>query len=164
MGLAFASRQSYAQLLQGYLAMYRPFEKQMEALPAETHQLLDWPSRRKQNLLEQDLKWLQPVPLEHQLSVQLPDLGDINATLGALYVVEGSCLGGQVLYRRLQESLALDREHGASFFYGYGEHTGAMWKAFTCLLRQQVTDCVQAADAACAMFQIFEQTLVQSLA
>ncbi len=49
---------------------------------------------------------------------------------GALYVMEGATLGGQVIRRQLATSLGLSEANGAAYLASYGDRTGAMWKAF----------------------------------
>ena len=53
---------------------------------------------------------------------------------GLTYVLEGATLGGRVISRHIERVLGLDAAHGARFFHGYGEQTGAMWKAFRAAL------------------------------
>lgn len=53
---------------------------------------------------------------------------------GIAYVLEGSRLGGRVLYRQLAERLA---PHPLTYLQGAGEQTGARWKAFIAELREQ---------------------------
>jgi heme oxygenase len=53
-----------------------------------------------------------------------------ESVVGALYVLEGSTLGGQVIARQLAESIGVSPGQGASFFYGHGEQTQAHWKDF----------------------------------
>lgn len=53
---------------------------------------------------------------------------------GIAYVLEGSRLGGRVLYRQLAERLA---PHPLNYLQGAGEQTGARWKAFIAELRKQ---------------------------
>ena len=48
--------------------------------------------------------------------------------LGALYVVEGSTLGGRVLARALSSLLGPDGMDGRRFFFGYGEEHATMWR------------------------------------
>jgi heme oxygenase len=55
---------------------------------------------------------------------------------GVAYVVEGSQLGGQVMYRRLLETLA---PHPLEFLHGAGRGTGANWKAFVAQLDAQLS-------------------------
>lgn len=50
--------------------------------------------------------------------------------LGALYVLEGSTLGGRFLYNNAHKVLQLTEQNGAAYFAGYGSETGAMWKNF----------------------------------
>jgi heme oxygenase len=42
-------------------------------------------------------------------------------------VLEGACLGGQVIARALRQRFRLTRETGASFFIGDAEATSARW-------------------------------------
>lgn len=53
---------------------------------------------------------------------------------GLAYVLEGSRLGGRVLYRQLAERLA---PHPLNYLQGAGEQTGAQWKGFIAELRAQ---------------------------
>lgn len=76
---------------------------------------------------------------------------------GVAYVIEGSQLGGQVLYRRLAEPLA---PHPLAYLQGAGRDTGARWKEFLSALRQQLVapSQVQAAcDGAVAAFALLLQ-------
>ena len=51
--------------------------------------------------------------------------------LGALYVVEGSTLGGQVIARHVRRALGPALAGGGlRYFTAYGARTGAMWRAF----------------------------------
>ena len=50
--------------------------------------------------------------------------------LGIAYVVEGSTLGGRVIYKHIHQKLGFTEDAGASYFNGYGAETGPMWKSF----------------------------------
>lgn len=50
--------------------------------------------------------------------------------LGIIYVIEGSTLGGRILYKHIHETLGFDPERGAAYFWGYGTQTGILWKSF----------------------------------
>lgn len=52
------------------------------------------------------------------------------AAFGAMYVVEGSTLGGSVIARHVERALGLRPETGCVYFRSYGSATGRMWKAF----------------------------------
>jgi heme oxygenase len=72
--------------------------------------------------------------------VRLPQCESLRAPestaefIGALYVVEGSTLGGIQLARAL-EPLVRSGE-GRSFFLGYGDRHGAMWRSFLKILEE----------------------------
>lgn len=76
--------------------------------------------------------------------------------LGAMYVMEGSTLGGQYIAKHVQDQLALDPGQGNAYFRGYAEKTGSMWQSF----RQHLIDLPEEQGgeviaAAKAMFGIF---------
>lgn len=50
--------------------------------------------------------------------------------MGLMYVVEGSTLGGRFILKNIQEHLGFNEENGASYFSGYGNKTGSVWKKF----------------------------------
>lgn len=71
---------------------------------------------------------------------------------GVLYVVEGSQLGGAVLYGRLHARLA---PHPLRYFRGNEAGPGPRWRAFMLALRAHVQTDAEIADAcagACAAF------------
>lgn len=71
---------------------------------------------------------------------------------GLAYVVEGSQLGGQVLYRHLAGRLA---PHPLRYLQGQGAGTGTRWKTFLGLLRAQLASApaqAAACDGAVAAF------------
>ena len=49
------------------------------------------------------------------------------AAFGAVYVVEGATLGGQVITREVAETLGITPMSGGRYFFGYGNDTGRMW-------------------------------------
>jgi heme oxygenase len=66
----------------------------------------------------------------------MPPLHTWPELLGALYVLEGSTLGGQVIARQLAKAGIPTR----AYFNGYGDQTGLMWKSFCQLLGQAATE------------------------
>ena len=61
-------------------------------------------------------------------------LASFPQALGALYVQEGSTLGGQIILRQVAAG-AMDIPPGAmSFFAGHGAANGAMWRQFVAAL------------------------------
>jgi heme oxygenase len=90
---------------------------------------------------------LCPLPME---------MRNASQALGAMYVLEGSTLGGQVIYREAAEKLELTPETYGRFFYGYGTRTAAMWTGFGELLQSRYDagelDLDEASTGAKAMF------------
>jgi len=75
---------------------------------------------------------------------------------GVSYVLEGSRLGGRVLYRQLAERLA---PHPLNYLQGAGEQTGAHWKAFLAQLRDQAFGPADVRSACEGAVEAFETLL-----
>lgn len=75
---------------------------------------------------------------------------------GVCYVVEGSQLGGVVLYRRLAARLA---PHPLNYLKGSDEGPGPRWRAFSEALREQVRGSDQIADACAGACEAFDRIL-----
>lgn len=94
--------------------------------------------------------------------MNLPVINTVGQLVGALYVIEGSTLGGQLISRSLNQHLGLTLNTGARFFYGYGEQTALMWQSFIdfadCISGDE-TQCQAAEQSAWQTFQVFNQVL-----
>ncbi|MGJ7485937.1 biliverdin-producing heme oxygenase [Variovorax sp. LT2P21] len=75
---------------------------------------------------------------------------------GVSYVLEGSRLGGRVLYRQLAERLA---PHPLNYLQGAGDQTGAHWKAFIAQLRAQALGPAEMRSACDGAVHAFETLL-----
>lgn len=84
--------------------------------------------------------------------------GDEAATLGSLYVMEGSTLGGQLIARALADA-GWAPSGGITYFDPYGRRTGEMWRGFQGFLAAQDPDRDRAAAGACATFALLEEWL-----
>jgi heme oxygenase len=80
--------------------------------------LPDYAHRRKSTLLLNDISKLKG---NHTLDIcsNIPAITNVCQAIGALYVLEGSTLGGRFIYRNIESALDLQVNSGASFFYGY---------------------------------------------
>ncbi len=54
--------------------------------------------------------------------------------MGILYVLQGSSLGGRVIFKHVQKQLGVNELRGGRYFAGYGEDTGPKWKSFIAFL------------------------------
>jgi heme oxygenase len=60
----------------------------------------------------------------------LPNLPSLAHALGALYVLEGATLGGQIILRRILSRPDLSIGAARQFFGGRGREVGPMWQEF----------------------------------
>jgi heme oxygenase len=113
-------------------------------------------ARRRGELLLLDLTCFG-VDTSGEARPALPQMRDTASLLGAMYVMEGSTLGGQLIARHVELVLGLTAGQGNAYFCGHNERTGQLWKEFCDALRTKVpereTDAVIA--AAKAMFGVF---------
>ena len=113
-------------------------------------------ARRRGQLLMLDLTWFG-ADTSGKARPTLPEMRGAASLLGAMYVMEGSTLGGQLIARHVELVLGLTAGQGNAYFRGHNERTGPLWKEFCDVLRTKVpdseTDAVIA--AAKAMFGVF---------
>ena len=89
-------------------------------------------NRRK--LLLADLESLQAKLDENSFEKSTPQYKNASEALGAIYVLAGSTLGGQIIYQHYSKKLGLSSKAGLSFYYGQGSNTGKDWQAFLKIL------------------------------
>ncbi|WP_345465797.1 biliverdin-producing heme oxygenase [Deinococcus carri] len=120
------SLEAYARLLRQLQGVVEPLEARLLTLtlPAPFGIGL---RLKKAPLLMRDLAALPATP---PVRLAPPPLAGVPEALGALYVLEGATLGGQVITRHLRRHLGLTPERGGAYFHGYGPDTGRMWQAF----------------------------------
>ena len=154
----------FRRLLQAYYGFYGPMEAALydcELIPDG----YDTELRVKTPTLLSDLLALGLNDMainDLPRCTQLPLLDTPAACLGALYVLEGATLGGQVLRREMAQRLDLDADNGGAFLNVYGPETGRRWKDFLDYLGHQPLDAPakqHAVDAARSTFSCFEQWL-----
>lgn len=119
---------------QRHLALLADWVGALRALPVDAERLDDEARRIHADLTECERLLNapnrdQPTPSPSQSMAPGP------FGWGVAYVIEGSRLGGQVMYRRLADALA---PHSLAYLQGAGRDTGARWAAFLAELRQQL--------------------------
>jgi heme oxygenase len=119
---------------QCHLALLADWVNALRALPVDAARLDDEARRVDADLAECDR--LLHVPHRGR-PTQSPSHGMAPGPFGwgVAYVIEGSRLGGQVMYRRLADALA---PHSLAYLQGAGRDTGARWTSFLAELRQQL--------------------------
>lgn len=121
-------------------------------------------ARGRKSFLNRDLAWFG-IP-ELRARAALPAMDNLPTLLGAMYVMEGSTLGGKIISRHVAETLHLTQGHGDAFFRGHGSQTGPYWKEFCEVLKTRIpddqTDIVIA--SAKAMFATFADSMQEKSA
>lgn len=118
----------YLRVLETFYGFYVPVEFDVRRAAAEVP--LGFPLRARAALIERDLVALGRSPADVAalpLCTDRPELSCVEDLAGCLYVIEGACLGGQVLSRLLHRRLGLAKGSGAAFFAGDEEWTLARW-------------------------------------
>jgi heme oxygenase len=122
----------YVELLKMMYGYYHAMENEL-AEYLITHPDLNFDGRRKSSAILEDL-----LHLNYNDSVRvckrLPEISSGATALGAMYVMEGSTLGGQHIARMIQSQLQIDIA-GLHFFNGYGADTQKMWESFKLTLK-----------------------------
>ena len=119
----------YLRVLSMFYGFYVPLEIDLARLAA-AEVPLGFPLRARAGLIERDLLALGRSPADLSalpLCRDRPQLSCVEELAGCLYVLEGACLGGQVVSALLHRRLGLAKESGAAFFAGDAEATLARW-------------------------------------
>jgi heme oxygenase len=118
--------QRYRRVLELLYGFYSPVEHALTRFVA----IVPFPLRARAVQLEDDLLTLGLSPLQLAalpLCEDIPTLSCSAEVAGCLYVLEGACLGGQIVARVLRKRLGVAKGTGASFFAGDEERTAVRW-------------------------------------
>jgi len=127
------SNGDYADLLKYFYVYFNAVEKAIA--PYITQELLpDHAERRNSTYLKADIEQLG-CGLNDLPTVQTPKIDNVASALGAMYVMEGSIMGGSIIVQMLAKYGVTE---GISFFSGYGEATGQMWGKFVGVMNTEV--------------------------
>ncbi len=130
---AMESIQSYQVLLMRLYGIHAPLENALAECFIKNKLPMSMNGRWKTGWLWQDLCALDMDECVLQYlprAPQLPELNNAEDIVGAMYVVEGSMLGGQYIARMLAKKMSITPQNGGRFFHGYGELTGDRWNEF----------------------------------
>ncbi|MDQ1154479.1 biliverdin-producing heme oxygenase [Brevundimonas sp. SORGH_AS_0993] len=136
----------YADFLAAQARVFAPVETALDAAGVEAL-VPDWPLRRRADRLSDDLARLGRPTVFGDIDLRLTGPA---AVLGALYVLEGSRLGGALLSRSAPQ--------GAPTRFLIDDDRAARWRALVDLIDRRLTrpqDIDDAVTAARAVFQIF---------
>ena len=127
---ALATRAGYVRCLVLLHEFHAGWEPAIWSTAGVKESGFDRRTRAKLPLIAHDLECLDVVHGDRLSAVPQPILADCATALGALYVLEGATLGGQVIERHAARDVGITPDEGGSYFHGYGARTGDMWRAF----------------------------------
>jgi len=149
-----------ARFLAAMYGVVRPYEARLRAQAADFGPEWELPRRYRADLILEDLPRLgHPATLPPDCPA-LPPLTTRAQLLGAMYVLEGSTLGGQVIARQLAKAGIAAH----AYFTGRGDQTGPLWKAFCQQLEAAgaAEDSAEIVQSAITVFQALSLWLSRS--
>ncbi|RXK85871.1 biliverdin-producing heme oxygenase [Filimonas effusa] len=148
---AIRSNQDYADFLKHFYAYFSHIERVIA--PYITAEVLpDHAQRRNSSYIKNDIEALGGNVTELPATTT-PSIDNTIKALGALYVLEGSIMGGSIIVKMLEKEGITE---GVSFFSGYGEATGQMWGIFTEVLNNHAKTEAAEAEAIAIANDTFE--------
>ncbi|MFD1256781.1 biliverdin-producing heme oxygenase [Mucilaginibacter terrae] len=133
---AIRSLQDYIGLLQIFYSYFGGLEEQIDQYITAA-ELPDYQQRRKSAALVKDIEDLGGTPVKKASGGSLPTIKNTLQAYAAMYVIEGSTLGGKIISKMMAQQLRITDDKGLSFFSGYGDNTGTMWEKFKQVLNLQ---------------------------
>lgn len=134
----------YKKLLTVNYIIHQKLENKLaNMLDADIAAELEMNSRLKLSALEKDLNYwgidsLTLPGLDFELFIPQKNTAEV---LGALYVLEGATLGGNVIKRHILANPNFKAHEGGLNYYGvYGEELSTKWKKFVSVLNERVTE------------------------
>jgi heme oxygenase len=129
---AIANMDDYRRWLSRFLGFYEPLEAILSSFHGWTDWGIDLSDMGHKVSLRKDIAAMQTEPrlIPKAQQDSLPKLLTFAEAFGALYVVEGSKLGGKFILREIATRLGPELKGADSFFTGNGEAAGARWNAF----------------------------------
>ena len=161
---AMRAKEDYVALLQMFYSYFGGLEQQINAFVDE-HNLPDYNQRRKTGAIVADIKALAGSVPALANDNELPQIDSLPKAFGALYVIEGSTLGGKIIAGMMRQHFTFNGNEGLSFFSGYGDSTDDRWASFKTELnvvastsenQQEIT------DAANQTFEKFGEWIAKS--
>lgn len=156
------SNADYYQVLKTFYGFFAPLQ-QLTAQYISANDLFDIHERRTADKLLSDIKSIGYPTNDLDICKKMPDIKNKAHAFGALYVAEGSTLGGAVICNMLLKNDHLSlTENNLRFFNAYGKDNAVKWETFISTLNLQ-PDLDPIADAANQTFYLFKNWIEQSL-
>jgi heme oxygenase len=123
----------YVRCLRLFHGIFAPLEQSLGAQREWAYHGIDFESRRRAPALGADLRALgHEVPAFEPLNPSL--FSRFSEAFGALYVLEGSTLGGKFILAAINQTIGPELSGATRFFSGHGAQSGALWRDFKAAL------------------------------
>lgn len=149
---AMKSIADYTDVLEVFYSYFGGLEQQIKA---QLHDGFAIDERRKAGDLAADLTHYGAAIPSLATEDDLPKIENHLQAIGALYVIEGSTLGGKYISQMISKQLEQADDAGLSFFNGYGENTMAMWSDFKTYMNKQAKNEAEEAEIIAAANETF---------
>lgn len=133
---SISTTEEYVKLLQLFYTYFGGLEDKINQYIG-SDLLSDYSQRRKTESIACDIKKLGGTIHEKAKDRELPTIENHLQAVGALYVIEGSTLGGKIISQMIAKQLNIENTTSMSFFNGYGDNTELMWASFRESLNSQ---------------------------
>lgn len=133
---SISSVDQYIKLLQFFYSYFSALEDQINNY-ITIEMLPDYFIRRKTKNMIEDIEYFEGVLPKKLSKEKLPEIKNHLQAFGALYVIEGSTLGGKIISKMMETKLNFNNTKGFTFFNGYGNDTETMWQSFKYALNKQ---------------------------
>jgi heme oxygenase len=121
----------YAACLGRFLSVVAPLEHHLGRFKQRDG--IHLAARVRTPALQADLIALNINP-DHIPHLHIPRPASFAQAFGALYVLEGSTLGGKLILKAVASRLGPQIAGATAFFAGHGENAGPMWQSFKTVL------------------------------
>lgn len=153
----------YATVLKMFYGYFSPLEKEISNYVTEVI-LHDVHQRRNSLFILRDLEAIGCSTKQVPVCQHIPKITSVPSALGAMYVLEGSTLGGRMISKMLMKNVSIVfGENNLNFFNGYKEDTGNKWKAFLSVIEDYDTSANELITSANETFNGLTKWMEQSL-
>jgi heme oxygenase len=153
----------YASILKMFYGYFHPLESIIRFYITPGI-LEDIDERRNSSFIINDLKAIGYSTEPLALCTQLPKINSSLAALGAMYVLEGSTLGGRMISRMLMKNTLVPFSNSnLHFFNGYKDETGKKWTSFLAVLEEHAEGVDAIVSAANETFNCLTQWMEKTL-
>jgi len=150
-------------LLTNYIVHYWFEDQVFKNLDQNLKQELSISQREKLPALIKDILELNMDLPEVDCSQQSLQLNGNATALGAMYVMEGATLGGNVIVKKLKVNPELQQyQLGFHYYQAYGSDLITRWKQFCAVLNSKVSESEYSASVEAALFLFNQFAIAQN--